>query len=155
MSPATGRDNWTQEHMTNVIEPNLRDAASVASRLRAQGKIVIAPAEFPAIEGWSQSDYRYAWGEVIRSYVSVVVFMNGWEYSSGCAYEFLTAVRTGATTIASDLSPITHEAGKQRLRTALSGLTPAVGEGAFVEAVLRELESTLGDASRVGELGDH
>lgn len=154
MSPATGKDHWAREHRTNVIEPNLRDAAIVASRLRDEGKVVIAPAEFPDIEGWSQSDYRYAWGEVIRRFAGVVVFMDGWEYSSGCAYEFLTAVSTGAKTLAADMSVITYDTGTRELRTALTGHIPAVDERAFIEAVLRELESTSGGSSRLGEFSD-
>lgn len=76
----------------NVIEPNRKDAAAFARALRERrGQVVIDPTALPDVPGWTQQDYRYFWGRVIEEFCIEVVFRDGWQFSSGCAYELLVA----------------------------------------------------------------
>jgi hypothetical protein len=103
--------DYSAQHKQMVVEPNLREAITFASKLRGLGHIVIVPAELPDIPGWTQSDYRFAWGEVIRMFVSTAVFMNGWETSSGCCYEFLVAAELGLPILGQDMTEVSLPSG--------------------------------------------
>jgi hypothetical protein len=88
-----------------------REAARVvvASSRRISCHVVIDPTVFEDVPGWTQDDYRTLWGQVIERFASRVVFVDGWQYSSGCSYEFLVAQRTGAHCLderMQDLSPV-------------------------------------------------
>lgn len=120
-SPNVDSSDASQEDFRRrVIEPNRRDAAEYVRRLRRKLKhVVIDPTAAPDIAGWSQSDYRAWWGQVIRRYVEAVVLRDGWNYSSGCAYEFFVAHREGIRTLREELSPMTFEEGYELIGTAV------------------------------------
>src|SRR5258705_4344875 len=80
-------------HANEVMGPNMNQAQAVIRRLRARGEIVIDPTAVGPRRRWQQRDWRFFWKEVIQRYARRVVFVDGWEYSSGCVYEYLTAVR--------------------------------------------------------------
>lgn len=82
-----------------VIEPNERDALAFARRLRREYKApVIDPSRFRAGKGWTQDHFTSLWATVIKSYCNLVVFANGWEYSSGCTAEFVEAFKANIPT---------------------------------------------------------
>lgn len=95
-SPAT--DGGLQE---SVITPNVLAAREVVTRVRKDfaGTPVIDPTALPNIDDWTQDTYREFWGRVIERYVRQVVFVEGWEHSDGCCYEYLTARRCGVDTL--------------------------------------------------------
>ena len=78
--------------LREVVEYNRQRARVVVRRLRhGSSKIVIDPTSIVDFPGWTQDDYRCLWGRVIERYVDRVIFIEGWQYSNGCAYEFLVA----------------------------------------------------------------
>jgi len=78
-------------------------------------------------------------GRVIETFVTCIVFRDGWELSSGCSYEFLVSVRTGVTTLDEKLRPMRIGDGVRMLRQTISEYLDAGGNGAFRTAVLQAL----------------
>jgi hypothetical protein len=83
-----------QEFLREVLKPNSEHARKIIDRLRSLfPKALIDPTALKDFEGWVQDDYRVLWARVIEQYADTVVFLDGWQYSNGCAYEFLIANR--------------------------------------------------------------
>jgi hypothetical protein len=141
--PSTTHDTDAHERFrTNVIEPNRSEAARFARRLRAEvGGAVIDPTAMADISGWTQADYRVFWGRVIEEYCDVVVFRDGWQYSSGCTYEFLVAQMKGTRILGEDMSPLSLAEGKRLVDVAIEE-TEARGTSArFLRAVRDALQN--------------
>jgi hypothetical protein len=118
----------------HVIEPNRNAAKTVVKRLReSSATLVIEPTALDDIPGWTQDDFLYFWSRVISTYVEKVVFLEGWQYSSGCSYEFLVAIQADLETFEEHLEPLTVERAKDLLADAVrsetaKGLSPRVQE---------------------------
>jgi hypothetical protein len=85
---------YERAHREKVMLPNCEAAGPVVSELRARSLIAIDPTAFsPA--GWTQPEFREFWALVIRRFACEVRFVDGWEYSDGCAYECLVACEEG------------------------------------------------------------
>ncbi|NKZ10757.1 hypothetical protein HGA11_07165 [Mycolicibacterium septicum DSM 44393] len=96
--------NFPMEHAREVIAVNQASAhALVLQARRLLGKIVVDPTGLKAPE-WSQSDFHFFWSRLITDYVGTVVFNDGWEYSTGCTYEYAAALRAGATVLDAQMS---------------------------------------------------
>jgi hypothetical protein len=138
----------TQRSMTeefvrqHVIEPNRRDAQEYVQRLRdAQSRYVIDPTALNDIPGWGQDDYRYFWGKVIELFASTVIFRDGWEFSSGCSYEFLVAVRSDLRVLDERLAPLELKDGMSLLAVVINNADPAQMNIKFLTDVLTALET--------------
>jgi len=141
---------YRDEHRREVIEPNRAHAQSLAQELRrVWPKVLIDPTAVTDLPGWTQDDYRHLWARVIERYVDTIVFTDGWQYSNGCGYEFLTAQRSGARTLAEDQRPLTPEEGEQLIRAAISELRAQAFSSLFLEQVVEEL-AKLGNKSSKG-----
>jgi len=110
-----------QGFVDRILSPNVDAAMAFARRLHHSlggNQLVITPAPFVAPD-WSQSEYLSFWETLIRTRIKEVYFNHGWEYSSGCTFEFLVAVDTGIPTYTAD---------GQRLdaATAISSIEEAV-----------------------------
>jgi hypothetical protein len=127
---------------TEVIKPNREQAARYVRDLRSRtGRVVIDPTALEDVPGWSQGDYRHFWGRVIERYADTVVFRDGWEYSSGCTYEFLMAQNSGAAVLREDLEPLSLEAGRALLERALRENTAGGIPADFLRLVGEALSS--------------
>jgi hypothetical protein len=81
-----------KEMQHRVIEPNVCDARAFARRLRSEyERPVIDPSRFVAPNGWTQDHFNALWAAIIKKYCNLVVFADGWEYSTGCTAEFVEA----------------------------------------------------------------
>lgn len=127
-----------------VVEPNRREAQAYVRRLRDRVRYVIDPSALGDIDGWKQDDYRFYWGRVIENFVSRVVFRNGWEHSSGCCYEFLTAIRAGVETVDETLDPLPSARGYTMISEALR--QGAESNALFLQAVLDSLKALVPDS---------
>jgi hypothetical protein len=114
-----GRPAAEDDFRRNVIEPNRTAAAAYVRELRKTRGVVIDPTAMSDLPGWTQPDYRFFWGRVIELYANEVVFREGWEHSSGCAYEFFVALQSGASTLREDLTPLSLEDGQELVRAAV------------------------------------
>jgi hypothetical protein len=91
-----GEDSYT----TRVWNPNLAEGAAFARRLHHSlggNQIVVTPGPFTA-PGWKQLEYLAFWETLIRTRIRAIYFNDGWEFSNGCAFEFLVAVDAGVPT---------------------------------------------------------
>jgi hypothetical protein len=101
---------------------NLEAARQTVDRVRSTYKgAVIDPTMLDDISGWSQSDYHEFWVAIIEKYARIVVFVDGWQYSSGCSIELVAAYRCNLEVLDQDLNLLDE-------RQALLLLTKAAKE---------------------------
>ena len=72
-------------------------------------------------------------------YAEKVVFLDDWQFSLGCSYEFLVACRTEISTVDESLKPISIKNGISLLSKAVAGLKPSVHSVDFLRNILEEL----------------
>lgn len=134
-------DNQNPEFIRNVIEKNLEHAKSVIQKMRSvfSGDVLIDPTAVPDIQDWKQDDYRYAWGRIIERYVKIIVCSDDWQFSSGCAYEYLVARRAGIQIIDEKQEKITLEKAQQLIKEAIKLMQTHNIPTTFQEAVYSEL----------------
>jgi len=137
------------EHQREVIDPNRAHAQSIARPLRSQwAKVLIDPTAVADFPEWTQGDYRCLWAHVIQQYVDTIIFVDNWQYSNGCAYEFLIAQQTGAATLREDQQPLTLTDGEQLIRMALADMRgQPFSSTLFLEQVVEEV-AKLGNKDR-------
>jgi hypothetical protein len=135
-----GLERYAEEHRRSVVEPNCADAIlRVAAIRKALLMPVIDPASFDR-PGWSQEEYRDFWAAVIRRYAAMVIFLEGWQYSSGCSFEFLTATAAGVATLGEHLQPLSQTEGYELIISALSEFHSQGLAASFLESVLQRLK---------------
>ncbi len=127
-----------------VLEPNCEHAQEIISNLRKKfPNTVIDPTALKDIDGWTQNDYRYLWAKVIEEYATTVVFIDGWQYSNGCSYEFLVSYQSAKDhcplVLNEDLKPLTLEQGLILIRAASTELKEAGLSTEFLERVAEQL----------------
>jgi hypothetical protein len=133
--PKTG-STYRQQHVAQVIEPNLQAVRPVVAALRASTpRAVIDPTVLPDIQGWHQDDYRAFWALVIERLADTVIFLDGWQYSEGSCYEWYTAYRTGARCLDHNHRPLTRDAALAQIAIAIKELREVHGSTAFLESV--------------------
>lgn len=135
------------EFQREVLEPNCEHAQDIISNLRTKfPNVVIDPTALKDIEGWTQDDYRYLWAKVIEQYATTVVFIDGWQYSNGCSYEFLVSYQSPSDhyplVLNEDLNPLTVEQGLTLIKAAINELKEAALPTEFLKRVAQQLAST-------------
>jgi hypothetical protein len=141
-APDEADPGYLNELRRHVLEPNRASARQFVKQLRRKtGSTVVDPLSLEDVPGWGQDDYRVFWGRVIERFAKTVVFRQGWEYSSGCSFEFITAVRCGAELLDQDLRPITAAHGRDRLQSAIRENQSTGHATSFLESVLAALAS--------------
>lgn len=142
---------YRDAHYHKVILPNSETIRPKIRKLREKvNKILIEPTWFERSE-WNQDDYRYFWGQVIERYVSTVIFFEGWQYSKGCTFEFLTALRYNAEILTEELKTFDRENGLSLIEAAIKEMKECnipSDSVDYLERVVRELKA---DTARSGE----
>jgi hypothetical protein len=143
--PRRSHPLYDEQHVKQVIEPNREHAAAIVNRVREKfpNRIIIDPTAVADLDGWTQDDYRYFWGEVINQSTATVVFVDGWQFSSGCAYEFVVATRAGTEILDEQGEPLSLQTGKGLLREAITEISPAADAATFLHALLEDLEPEM------------
>lgn len=77
-----------------VITPNVEAGRNVVASARGIFHTVINPGAI-YIPSWGQPEYLSFWNMVLRKYVHTVMFVDGWQYSPGCVFEFGVAIENG------------------------------------------------------------
>lgn len=130
---------YRREHRIHVIEKNTRDAHSVVSRLRAeQPGIIVDPTRLDRPE-WDQHDFRYFWGKVVERYACTIVLLDGWQYSSGCSWEFLTGLRQNLHVLDESRRRVTLDEGKELIDEAIKEMEALDMDAVFLREISREL----------------
>lgn len=111
---------------SEVVKDNIAAVAPLRQRIqeRLPDSRIIDPTAFDHA-GWSQTDYHRFWVEVLRQFVDRVVVADGWQYSTGCLYEFTSAVGMSIPILDSQLRPLDPPRVTQLLRTAREELAAA------------------------------
>lgn len=143
-SHSNHRDAYARE----VVEMNRMHARALAWQLRAAlPKPLIDPTAVNDLPDWTQDDYRFLWACVIETYIDMVIFIDSWQYSNGCAYEFLTAQRHGIATFDERLQPLHPTDGVRLLREAIAELHARRQPTSFLESVVAELSTLQANAA--------
>jgi hypothetical protein len=109
---------YEPSHRAKVIEPNELEVLAVARQLRGElREPVVEPASLRVI-GWSQADYVTLWERFIESHAGKLVMVPGWQFSSGCAAEFLRACEHAIPIEAFNGGLIKPSEGLEMLRAA-------------------------------------
>jgi hypothetical protein len=125
-----------------VIEPNRVEAAAFVRKLREdRSRVIIDPTAMNDLAEWTQADYRVFWGRVIELYAAVVVFRDGWMFSSGCVYEFFVAWSSRAQLLSEDFAPLSVDQGRSLIAEALEVTREKGASTDFLGAVLDALDS--------------
>ena len=133
---------YIKEHRRHVIEPNRTRVERIANLYSRKFKrCMINPMLLKDLPGWTQDDYRALWSHIIENYVSTVIFADGWQYSNGCAYEFLIAHKTKIRTVDQRQSPLTLNKGIQLINSAINNMENKTHNvpTEFLESVKKEL----------------
>lgn len=135
------------EHAREVIAANQASAHSLVLRARHHlGKIVVDPTGLNAPE-WSQRDFHVFWTRLITDRVGTVVFNDGWEYSTGCTYEYAAALKAGATVLDAHMSvmpPIVAVTKSDEAIALLRELGHAVDSLAVAQRQIEEAVESAG-----------
>lgn len=144
-----GTTGYEQEHLTNVIEPNRQYVQPLVESLRGKFDApVIDPTGLEDVPGWEQYDYHGFWAKVVRRYVHTVVFIDGWQYSTGCVYEFLAALDSGATVLDERLEELSLLDAQHLVERAIDDIS----DGVLDEQPLRRALADLRGPQRRGGL---
>jgi len=131
-----------QEFVREVLEPNNEHARTIIKQLRSMfPRALIDPTALKDIEGWVQDDYRSLWAKVIEQYADTVVFLDGWHYSNGCAYEFLIAnsLEPPPSILTETLARLKLEEGIHLVKSAIMELQISKLDTAFLQQVVNQL----------------
>ncbi|MGH9957030.1 MAG: hypothetical protein ACREBC_07855 [Pyrinomonadaceae bacterium] len=139
------------EFQREVLSPNYEHAQKTIGGLRKQfAAVVVDPTALKDIDGWVQDDYRYLWGRVIELYTRTVVFIDGWQYSNGCSYEFLVSQECSdgerRFVLNEQLEPLTLKTGLSLIQSAIAELRQANIPTEFLEQVAAQLARTASSA---------
>lgn len=134
--------DYRQALAREVIEPNRRHARQIVAALRGTlACVLIDPTSVGDLKDWGQGDYLTLWTGVIERYADTVIFADDWEYSNGCAYEFLAALRSGAATRDERQKPLNYDEGCQRIACAIQWLEAESMPTEFLSCVHRDLKA--------------
>jgi hypothetical protein len=128
-------------HFKQVIEPNCLHAKMIVSRIRQMGRLVIDPTDLSPINEWKQDDWRSFWGQVVERYVTTAIFVNDWQYSKGCIYEFLISHRKGIYTLDENLNIIDLATGIKLITEAKILIENMKMEGKFFEQIVQDMKN--------------
>ncbi|MGY1684428.1 hypothetical protein ACI8AK_02445 [Geodermatophilus sp. SYSU D00867] len=147
--PDKGTPAYWARLRRDIITPNLERARPLvrACRTRWAGRPVVDPTMLEDVAGWRQPDYHRFWTRMVEDHAGTVVFSEGWQFSTGCALEFVSAHKVGAEILDHDFAPISGAEGVRllsdavvtmdeigcdpsALRAAVETLSPTVTEGA-------------------------
>ncbi len=129
-----------EELKREVVEHNRAHAERVAQWLRAScGATLVDPTRLEDLPGWTQDDYRTFWALVVERFACRAFFLDDWQYSNGCSYEFLTAWRCGAPTFDERGASLPLTEGMRLIRSAIGEMREQSLPTSFLECVLEEL----------------
>ncbi|WP_162184744.1 DUF4406 domain-containing protein [Sphingomonas hengshuiensis] len=118
-----------------------------AHRLRQQVPPIVLDPSPLVVAHWSQQQYMLLWRGLIERHAREVRFMPDWEYSRGCAEEFVFAAALGIPTLDLDGSAIAPVAGAARLARAIDRLNKSIAGHerlAALASALNALRNELG-----------
>ena len=131
---------YLREHKKHVVAPNRESVRRIMKVLEKKvGRDIISPTLLEDLPGWTQDDYRTLWARVLKECVNMVVFAEGWEYSNGCAYEFLISTQVGIRRVNEDLQPLKLDQGIRKITKAIQEMQRCNITADFLKSVRKRL----------------
>jgi len=122
------------------VESNRTEVQRLVQSLRNKfSRVVINPTALNDLPGWTQDDYRVFWARVIENYADIVVFSDGWQYSNGCAFEFLIAYKNRIQMLDVRQHPLTLDKGIKLITSGINEMQRRNVPRKFLESVKKEL----------------
>ena len=134
-------DGNPESKYAQVTLPNIEGARAL-SRTISGGCI---DPTFLHIDGFTQNDYRYLWGQVITKHANRLVMADGWEYSVGCVYEYLCAERVYIWALDSNNQWIQNYRASKMIGDAIKELNLAGKPCLELEELLKDVETLSGN----------
>jgi hypothetical protein len=128
-------------HARDVVAQNRAEVLDKIDSIRRQHHPtpVVEPVTF-AVAGWTQSDYRCYWGKVIERFIDQSIFLDGWEASVGCVYEFTVAKRVGVSTLDQRGINITAQRAISKIEAAIREMKMLRLDTNLLDAAVDELQ---------------
>ena len=140
---------YASDHREQVVRGNLDRAREVVRAVRAAfAGPVIDPTLLCEVDGWGQVDYRSFWATVVERFAHTVVFVDGWQYSTGCAVEFETAARHRLTLLDERLRPLDPWLAVELLTSSSGELAAAGLDVSVLSAAAARAGAAIGPAAR-------
>ena len=144
----TSDPEFLHAHLAEVITVNSESARALVVKVRETfPKVVVDPTGLDA-PGWSQEDFHAFWTRLITDYVGTVVFNDGWEYSTGCCWEFAAAIRVNATLLDANLSPLAPNVALMQTNDAIQRLCQQGHKIDGLAAARRAIERAAANVAR-------
>jgi hypothetical protein len=125
-----------------VIAPNVAETAKLVGVVRERfGPLVIDPSPL-VVPRWRQRNYIALWAAVVRRYARLVIFSEGWQFSSGCTYEFVVACEEGIAMLGAHLEPLSRERGIELVASAKDELDAHGFDASYLGERLEQLRQT-------------
>jgi len=142
---------YAEAHARAVQAVNCEHAAKIIAAIeqRYDKQRVLEPVSFER-PGWSQQDYRCFWGKVIERFVDRAVFVDGWEASAGCVYEFSVADRHGIATLDERDMPIRRQDAVRMIEDAMGEMTALGLDTHIFRTALRDLRASRRRVRAIG-----
>jgi hypothetical protein len=106
-----GSRHLSQELIREIVALNMTLAAAAVNETRSSFSPtpVIDPTALEDQPDWEQDHYHAFWLRVIGEFVFAVVLRDGWQYSNGCALEFIRSRSKGIKVLKQNFDPLTDE----------------------------------------------
>lgn len=124
-----------------VITPNIVSARKEIKKLRRRLRCtVIDPTQFEdAKMNWSQEDYYSFWNNIIKYIAKEIVFMDGWECSTGCCHELISALDAEKPIFTQNHTPLSVEKATEMIGKSLEAYRQHGIENTALERILTSL----------------
>ena len=156
----------TQSDKTLIWNVNQANAALLFRKVTRKYPLsdLISPFHFQeqsdSRENWTGDDYLVFWADILINKVHTIYFVDNWEYSCGCAYEFLIAMKNGIGTRSSQYREITLQQGIGLIHSALqdygdNGVCHCFLTEVYKELLRMDFENTMGKELDKCEVCNH
>lgn len=145
-------EEYIKAKQKNVIEANALITKKYIEQLRRNtNKIVIDPTMFEGKTlNWGQDEFYNFWSNVIDKLIDEVIFIDGWEYSIGCCYELLAAVKKGINIYSQDMVILTMSECIEKLKNSINEYTlNNLDEGRRIETILKKVQEYCKDVCHI------
>jgi hypothetical protein len=137
-------------HRREVIQRNLEAASNTVQRVRAKfNSLVVDPTQLEDVPDWKQADYHRFWVALIETYAKTVVFVDGWEYSTGCSLELMAAYRNSLEVLDQGFRPLSAKKAAELLGEAVSEFRSASISVSILARLAEEVQTFADDYSPV------
>jgi hypothetical protein len=132
---------WTPMRKREVEDPNKASAHALVTRVRSMLKAIVVDPTGLDVQGWAQVDYHNFWMALISRSIGTVVFNDGWEYSTGCVFEYSAALSARLTILDAELVALPPQSAIELVDSAIHRLKSDGHQPARLDTLLAARDS--------------